>query len=333
MSENSRVLRNRTVTLTSKMNEKQADVYMRPYGPPPHFRGTPDEDVEDWMRLYERYSTAMKWDDVQRANNLVFVMEGEARQWFATALREATADNPLDTWTQWQAALRRDFAGEHVQDWAFIQLQERRQQSGETPQQYVAGILQLCARANTTMNDTEKVRCLLRGLRPEMMERVAITNPRTPAEFLQHLQRLTHVGAMARHALLAMPTHPLPGFAAASPFAHTSANGPPPVRENSGPGQEPSDLLHAQGRPHQAPTAESTASILASLQESMRALTAAVERMGQPQRQRFPPRSSRNQTGQAVCFRCNRPGHIMRQCNQPPNPPSEHPQPPRQGNW
>lgn len=119
MSENSRVLRNRTVTLTSMMNEKQADVYMRPYGPPPHFRGTPDEDVEDWMRLYERYSTAMKWDDVQRANNLVFVMEGEARQWFATALREATADNPLDTWTQWQAALRRDFAGEHVQDWAF----------------------------------------------------------------------------------------------------------------------------------------------------------------------------------------------------------------------
>ncbi|KAH9384412.1 hypothetical protein HPB48_026419 [Haemaphysalis longicornis] len=44
------------------------------------------------------------------------------------------------------------------------------------------------------MTNAEKVRCLLQGLRPEMMERIAITNPKTPKEFLAHLQRLTHVG-------------------------------------------------------------------------------------------------------------------------------------------
>ncbi|CAN7947425.1 unnamed protein product [Ixodes hexagonus] len=195
---------------------------MRPYGTPPHFKGRPDEDLEDWMLLYERYATALSWTGAQKANNLVFALEDEPRHWFSTALREAKAEAPLTTWEQWQQALRRDFAGEHVRDWAFMQLQERRQQLNETAQHYVSSILQLCARASPTMADTEKVRCLLRGLRPEMMERVAVSNPRTPADFLQHLQgdsptsvqwhakrcwRCQHTNFLGLRRLLQSPVH------------------------------------------------------------------------------------------------------------------------------
>ncbi|KAG0441406.1 hypothetical protein HPB47_015956, partial [Ixodes persulcatus] len=70
----------------------------------------------------------MSCTDTQKANNLVFALEDEARHWFSTALREATTEAPLATWQQWQQALRRDFTGEHVRDWVFMQLQERRQQ-------------------------------------------------------------------------------------------------------------------------------------------------------------------------------------------------------------
>ncbi|KAL3175692.1 hypothetical protein MRX96_000888 [Rhipicephalus microplus] len=64
----------------------------------------------------------------------------------------------------------------YVREWAYIQLQGQ-QQLGEAPQEYVSGILQLCARMNTKRPELEKHRHLLKGLRPETIEQVAITNP------------------------------------------------------------------------------------------------------------------------------------------------------------
>ncbi|KAH9376352.1 hypothetical protein HPB48_000385 [Haemaphysalis longicornis] len=102
--------------------------------------GRADEDLEDWIRLYERYAAAE-----------------EARRWYSSVLRETSATRPLGDVAAVAGSSPRGFAGENVQDWAYIQLQERRQQ-------------------------------------------------------------LTHVGAMAQHAMAAMPTHALPGFVASSPF-------------------------------------------------------------------------------------------------------------------
>lgn len=44
----------------------------------------------------------------------------------------------LETWNGWKTISQRDFAGEDVKDWAFLQLQKKRQQLGETPQQYMS---------------------------------------------------------------------------------------------------------------------------------------------------------------------------------------------------
>ncbi|KAH9382800.1 hypothetical protein HPB48_023362 [Haemaphysalis longicornis] len=230
----------------------------RPFAPPPVFRGRADEDLDDWLHLYERYGRSLAWTNEQKADNLVFALEDVARGWYVTALWEKTAE----TWDDWRRALQSTFAGDHVQEWAYIRLQERRQQPGETPQQYVSGMLQLCARVNANMPDGEKLRYLVRGLRPEMMERVALSNPRTTQEFLQHLQRLTHIGAMARHALSAMPTHPLPGFYAGNPDG----------------------ML-----------------VLGAMQETLRALTAAVDRLGQRDRRPVSTTRAENHVG-ASCL-------------------------------
>lgn len=153
------------------------------------------------------------------------------------------------------------------------------------------------------------MRCLLRWLCPEIMQRVAISNPRTTNEFLQHLQRLTHVGTMAQHAMAAMPTHSLPGFVAAAPFSSGSNER---GREGA--------LSQYQGHaPQGAPTPGVNApEMLACLQESVRALTSVVEKMSLTRPRRFPARQTRSQSGQVICFRCKRPGHIQRQCSQPP---------------
>ncbi|KAH6935137.1 hypothetical protein HPB50_003503 [Hyalomma asiaticum] len=62
----------------------------RPFAPPPIFRGKGDEDLGDWLHLYERYGLALAWTDVEKANSLVFTLEDVARPWYVTALRENT---------------------------------------------------------------------------------------------------------------------------------------------------------------------------------------------------------------------------------------------------
>lgn len=131
--------------MTLPVGTPAVEYIMRPYGPPPKFKGNTEDDLEDWLRVYDRYAKALAWSDNQKADNLVVVLEEEARRWYSRILRGPTPE----TWDEWRTILRRDFAGEHVKDWAFLQLQEKRQQLGETPQQYVSSMLQLCARGGT----------------------------------------------------------------------------------------------------------------------------------------------------------------------------------------
>lgn len=77
------------------------------------------------MRIYDRFGSASSWFEVQKGNNLVYVLEGGAQRWCSTVLRETAPDAPLENWAQWKKILRRDFAGEHVQEWALMKLQER----------------------------------------------------------------------------------------------------------------------------------------------------------------------------------------------------------------
>ncbi|KAH9373097.1 hypothetical protein HPB48_006930 [Haemaphysalis longicornis] len=88
---------------------------------------------------------------------------------------------------------------------------------------------------------------------------------------------------MAQHAMAAMPTHAFPGFVAASPSEKnpTARIGGAPLRNN---------------------------------------VTARATTNGQKHRHlsRFPPRLSRNQSGQPWCYTCGRTGHMMRQCDKPP---------------
>ncbi|KAH9377508.1 hypothetical protein HPB48_013019 [Haemaphysalis longicornis] len=145
----------------------------------------------------------------ERFEELFRIATEARRRWYSSVLREAPT-RPLVTWEEWQKALREDFAGEHVQDWAYIQLQERRQLPGETPRQYVSSILHLCARANTTMTGGRKGALPVARVAPGNDGEGGDIQSQTTNKFLQHLQRLTHVGTMAQHAMAAMPTHSLP---------------------------------------------------------------------------------------------------------------------------
>lgn len=173
------------------------------------------------------------------------------------------------------------------------------------------------------MRDSEKVRCLLRGLWPDTMERVAISTPKMPAEFLQQ-SRLTHVGATAQHAMGVMPTQPLPGFAAASPFLPDTRNG-----------TRGTTFVHNWKMPsghEESASPVVTTEMFNALQESVKVLTTAVEQLTRPAPRGLPARQSQDQARKVLCYQYGRLGHIMQQCKTPLGPTVDEGVQPS-GNW
>ncbi|KAH7939564.1 hypothetical protein HPB52_013797 [Rhipicephalus sanguineus] len=74
----------------------------------------------------------------------------------------------------------------------------RTQLPSETPEQYYYDVVQLCARVNPSMTEDDRLRHLMRGLRPDVQEKMIIANPETCAAFLQILQRINQAALMSR---------------------------------------------------------------------------------------------------------------------------------------
>ncbi|KAH7971764.1 hypothetical protein HPB52_002748 [Rhipicephalus sanguineus] len=112
---------------------------------------------------------------------------------------------------------------------------------------------------------------------------------------------------MAQHAMAAMPCHALPGFVAASPFT-------PGTNNNTGTGMlaashnNSGDFNGRANTPN--PDTPGQSQMLTVLQESIRALTSAMEMISPHPARRFPNNPSRNARGQVICFRCHQAGHI-----------------------
>lgn len=62
--------------MTSPVDTPAAEYIIRPYGaPPPKFKGKAEDDLEDWLRVYDRYAKALAWSGDQKADNLVVVLK------------------------------------------------------------------------------------------------------------------------------------------------------------------------------------------------------------------------------------------------------------------
>lgn len=74
---------------------------------------------------------------------------------------------------------------------------------------------------------------------------------------------------------MAMPTHPPPGLPTGSPVVTTSQDSVPSLHAAGA----PSEVLYAPGR-HTGPEKVNTEAVLEAMQETLRALTVAVDCLG-----------------------------------------------------
>lgn len=129
---------------------------------PKVFSGLGDEEIEEWLDIYERISTYNRWDNANKLANIIFYFTDVAKTWYL---------NHETEWHTWEAFTTRakEIFGrpENRRATAERRLNFRVQQQGESYTAYIEDVLRLCRRANEQMQEGERVRHLLKGISEE----------------------------------------------------------------------------------------------------------------------------------------------------------------------
>lgn len=126
---------------------------------PRTFSGKADEDVEEWLKHYQRVSKYNRWDQVMQLDNVVFYLAGTALLWFENH------EEALATWEQFVDEIKQCF-GDSIskKKKAEQTLAQRAQIPGETCTTYIEEVLKLCTIVCPQMSDEDKVGHLLKGI-------------------------------------------------------------------------------------------------------------------------------------------------------------------------
>lgn len=126
---------------------------------PRTFSGKADEDVEEWLKHYQRVSKYNRWDQALQLANVVFFLAGTALLWFDN--HEAA----LTTWELFVDEITKCFADSISKKKKAEQtLAQRAQIPGETCTMYIEEVLKLCSLVSPDMSDEDKVGHLLKGI-------------------------------------------------------------------------------------------------------------------------------------------------------------------------
>ncbi|CAN7951213.1 unnamed protein product, partial [Ixodes pacificus] len=152
---------------------------------PKTFAGLREDDVEDWLDVYERVSLYNKWDDQAKLRNAIFYISDVAKIWFTNH------EDEIATWLQFKTQLAEIF-GKPTNRKAIAErkLAARIQTSSETYTSYIEDVLSLCRRCDKDMSEADRVRHVIKGISEEAFNVLLVQNPTTVKDITTHCQRL-----------------------------------------------------------------------------------------------------------------------------------------------
>lgn len=148
------------------------------------FTGTGDQEVEDWIDLYERVSVHNRWDGTIMLANVIFYLRDTARTWFETHEEELTS------WDLCKAKLQDLFGrptGRKLS--AKRKLASRVQTSTESYVTYIQDVLSLCRKANPEMPEIERMEHILKGIADDAFQLLVIKDCSTVDDVLKECRR------------------------------------------------------------------------------------------------------------------------------------------------
>jgi hypothetical protein len=162
---------------------------------PPAFSGKQREDAADWMELYETTAEYNRWGETEKRANFGMYLDGPARKWFQCL-------NPPALWVDTAAVsavggaartavvegLRTVFLNEFLKQGHArhneARLRKRRQGINEPAVEYYYDVVNLCRLIDPQMAEARKLGHLFDGLRPTLIEKIWMTQPKICEEFL-----------------------------------------------------------------------------------------------------------------------------------------------------
>lgn len=203
---------------------------------PGKFRGDPEEMVSDYLTKFDRAARANGWDERRKAIVLPCYLEGAALKWYEN-LERTTADQ-TPTWEQIQVGMKSAFQTIAFDEQVEYRLRMRMQAEGESVDSYVQDVLSLCAQVDATMPEASKVRHILRGLSPSLIEKVMVMDNSSVAKLQDNIRKAQTARYLAGVRVdqlmgagtsLFYPQQPPPATARPTPFQTTA----PPTYANT----------------------------------------------------------------------------------------------------
>ncbi|XP_045035969.1 uncharacterized protein LOC123476958 [Daphnia magna] len=261
------------------------------------------------MDRYEVLADYNQWTDADKRANFGIYLEGPARQWFQCLTPpNGWGDTAAVAATQQQAGtpaisgMRSIFIKEFLQD-SYAGYQERKlrnhkQGINEPAAEYYYEIINLCRLMDPNISEEAKLHHLYEGLKPTLVEKIWVLQPKTCIDFLTAVRRHTEAAELACNK----------GWA-----VHMLAE----ERER----EEETRVAAATSRDNEEPSLKQLLEVLQQLQGEIVAMKKHGGRKersradnGTTQSQNEATPSQRTADGRPICFYCKAEGHIRRYC-------------------
>lgn len=300
---------------------------------PGSFTGSGDQEVEDWIDLYERISAHNRWDNTIMLANVLFYLKDTARVWFLTHEEDITS------WDMCKTKLIDLFGRPTGRKLAAKRkLASRTQTSTESYITYIQDILSLCRKANPEMPDADRVSHILKGIADDAFQLLVIKDCTTVDQVVTECRRFEE----AKSRRIVHQFSRLPNTTATSSCVDTCSTTDEITKivrrelEAMMPAEASSQSL---ADPEQAVSISVVQSVIR--QELNRASQIPQRPRFQPQpadhlhngnsvnntyrdsnRPRRDPAAWRTPDNKPICFHCEGVGHISRYCRNRTGPPA-----------
>lgn len=161
---------------------------------PPKFTGGFGSNVEEYLGQFERVSRANGWNEAKQLVILPCYLEGAALKWYENL--EQKLGNGL-TWQLVKDNMREAFQVVAWDEQLEYRLRLRVQGEDEPVENYVQDITNLCSKVDNNMAEKTKIKHVLRGLLPSLLEKVMMMDNETLDGLMRNIRKVQTARFMA----------------------------------------------------------------------------------------------------------------------------------------
>ncbi|KAE9544140.1 hypothetical protein AGLY_001829 [Aphis glycines] len=167
-------------------NANKMDNTKKPYYKPNTFSGLISENIDTFIKKYNRAASINGWSDEEKIKFLPLYLEGPALTFYDN--NESNLINDIK-WADLENILLSEFKPTAQLDMLKLLLQKRKQLDDEQTINYVNEIESLCKRINPTMLESEIIHTVIKGLKPNIIRQIGIMENNTIKQLKDNLRK------------------------------------------------------------------------------------------------------------------------------------------------